>query len=150
MFRTLNILEFNRECMTIRVWRKLNSANVIDAMTDLFILQGVPAFIRSDNGPEFITQAVRDWISAVGTKTAYIEAELPRKNSYCKSFNACFRDEMLHREVFYSLREAHILIEQWRIHYNTKRPHSALGCHPLTFKMDHSSKADHKKQPLQD
>ncbi|WP_136686210.1 IS3 family transposase [Falsirhodobacter xinxiangensis] len=131
VFRTLNILdEFSRECLTIRVRRKLNSTDVIDALTDLFILRGVPAFIRSDNGPEFIALAVRDWISAVGAKTAYIEPGSPWENGYCESFNARFRDEMLNGEVFYSLREAQILIEQWRKHYNTKRPHSALGYRP--------------------
>ncbi|WP_423208245.1 IS3 family transposase [Paracoccus yeei] len=131
VFRTLNILdEFSRECLTIRVRRKLNSTDVIDALTDLFIIRGVPAFIRSDNGPEFIAQAVRDWISAVGAKTAYIEPGSPWENGYCESFNARFRDEMLNGEVFYSLREAQILIEQWRKHYNTKRPHSALGYRP--------------------
>ena len=101
VLRTLNILdEFSRVCLTIRVRRKLNSTDVIDALTDLFILRGVPAFIRSDNGPEFIAQAVRDWISAVGAKTAYIEPGSPWENGYCESFNARFRDEMLNGEVF--------------------------------------------------
>jgi len=131
VFRTLNILdEFSRECLAIKVDRKLNSANVIDALTDLFILRGSPAFIRSDNGPEFIAQAVRDWITAVGAKTAYIEPGSPWENGYCESFNARFRDELLNREIFYSLREAKIIIEEWRKHYNTKRPHSALGYRP--------------------
>lgn len=131
VFRTLNILdEFSRECLTIKVRRRLNSTDVIDALTDLFILRGVPAFIRSDNGPEFIALAVRDWIGAVGAKTAYIEPGSPWENGYCESFNARFRDEMLNGEVFYSLREAQILIEQWRKHYNTKRPHSALRYRP--------------------
>ncbi|WP_421702160.1 IS3 family transposase [Aliiroseovarius sp.] len=131
VFRTLNILdEYSRECLAIRVQRKLNSTEVIDALTDLFILRGVPAFIRSDNGPEFIAQSVRDWIAAVGAKTAYIEPGSPWENGYCESFNARFRDELLNGEVFYSLREAQILIEQWRKHYNTKRPHSALGYRP--------------------
>ena len=92
--------------------RKLNSTNIIDALTDLFILCGVPAFIRSDNGPEFIAQAVRDWIAAVGIKTAYIEPGSPWENGYCESFNSRFRDELLNREVFYSLREAQIIIEE--------------------------------------
>ena len=128
VFRTLNILdEFSRECLAIKVDRKLNSTNVIDALTDLFILRGSPAFIRSDNGPEFIAQAVRDWIAAVGAKTAYIEPGSPWKNGYCESFNGRFRDELLKGEIFYSLREAQIIIEEWRKHYNTKRPHSALG-----------------------
>ena len=131
VFRTLNILdEFSRECLAIKVDRKLNSANVIDALTDLFILRGSPAFIRSDNGPEFIAQAVRDWITAVGAKTAYIEPGSPWENGYCESFNARFRDELLNREIFYSLREAQIIIEEWRKHYNTKRPHSELGYRP--------------------
>ena len=143
-FPTLNILdEFSREFLTIRVRRRLNSTDVIDALTDLFILRGVPAFIRSDNGPlaiglgpmapsmaRFIALVVRDWISAVGAKTAYIEPGSPWENGCCESFNARFRDEMLNGEVFYSLREAQILIEQWKRHYNTKRPHSALAYRP--------------------
>jgi len=128
VFRTLNILdEFSRECLAMKVDRKLNSTNVIDALTDLFIMRGAPAFIRSDNGPEFIAQAVRDWIAAVGAKTAYIEPSSPWENGYCVSFNGRFRDELLNGEIFYSLREAQITIEEWRKHYNTKRPHSALG-----------------------
>lgn len=130
-FRTLNILdEHTRECLAIRVKRRLNSNDVIDVLTDLFILRGVPAYIRSDNGPEFIAQAVRDWINAVGAKTAYIEPGSPWENGYCESFNARLRDELLNGEIFYSLKEAQILIEQWRKHYNTKRPHSALGYRP--------------------
>jgi len=128
VFRTLNILdEHSRECLAIRVERKLNSTDVINVLTDLFILRGVPAFIRSDNGPEFVAQAVRDWIAAVGAKTAYIVPGSPWENGYCESFNARFRDELLNGEIFYSLKEAQIIIEEWRKHYNTKRPHSALG-----------------------
>ena len=127
----MNILdEFSRECLAIKVDRKLNSMNVIDALTDLFIMRGPPAFIRSDNGPEFIAQTVRNWIAAVGAKTAYIEPGSPWENGYCESFNGRFRDELLNGEIFYSLREAQIIIEEWRKHYNTKRPHSALGYRP--------------------
>ena len=104
--------------------------DVIDTLTDLFILRGPPAYIRSDNGPEFTAQAVRDWVGAVGAKTAYIEPGSPWKNGYCESFNGRFRDELLHGAIFYNLREAKIIIEQWRQHYNTKRPHSALGYRP--------------------
>ena len=130
-FRTLNILdEHSKECLAIKTERKLNSTDVIDTLTDLFILRGVPAYIRSDNGPEFVAQAVRDWIAAVGAKTAYIEPGSPWENGYCESFNARFRDELLNREIFYNLREAQILIEPWRRHYNTKRPHSALDYRP--------------------
>ena len=114
----------------IRVKRKLNSTDVIDALTDLFILRGPPAFVRSDNGPEFVAKDVRAWIAAVGAKTAFIEPGSPWENGYVESFNARFRDELLNREIFYSLREAQIVIEGWRKHYNTKRPHSALGYRP--------------------
>lgn len=142
-FRTLNVLdEYSRECLAIRVERKLNSTDVIDVLTDLFILRGAPSFIRSDNGPEFVAQAVRDWIAAVGAKTAYIEPGSPWENGYCESFNGRMRDELLNGEIFYSLREAQILIEQWRRHYNTKRPHSALGYRPpvpeTIVPMDHA------------
>ena len=143
-FRTLNIIdEFTKEALTIRVERKLNSIDFVDALTDLFILRGPPEFIRSDNGPEFIAEKVRAWIAAVGAKTAFIEPGSPWENGFaaalgpvarcaaqCESFNARFRDELLDGEIFYSLREAQILIEQWRRHYNTVRPHSALGYRP--------------------
>ena len=130
-FRLLNIIdEFTREALMIRVKRKLNSIDVIDALTDLFILRGPPAFIRSDNGPEFVAKAVRDWIAAVGATTAFIEPGSPWENGYCESFNGRLRDELLNGEIFYSLREAQIVIEDWRRHYNTERPHSALGYRP--------------------
>lgn len=140
-FRTLNILdEHSRECLAIRVKRKLNSLDVIDALSDLFILRGVPAYIRSDNGPDFIAEKVRSWIAAVGAKTAYIEPGSPWENGYRESFNGRLRDELLNGEIFYSLREAQIIIEEWRKHYNTKRPHSALGYSPpapeAIFQMD--------------
>jgi putative transposase len=130
-FRTLNIIdEFTKEALMIRVDRKLNATDVVDALTDLFILRGTPEFIRSDNGPEFVAQKVRDWIAAVGAKTAYIEPGSPWENGYVESFNARFRDELLNGEIFYTLKEARIVIEQWRRHYNTVRPHSALGYRP--------------------
>ena len=127
-YRTLNIIdEFSRECLAIRVKRKLNSTDVIDALTDLFIIRGVPAYIRSDNGPEFIADAVRQWIKAVGAQTAYIEPGSPWENGYCESFNARFRDELLNGEIFYTLEEAKVLTGWWRQEYNHIRPHSALG-----------------------
>ena len=110
--------------------RKLNSGNVIDVLSDLFILRGIASLIHSDNGPEFIGQAVQDWIKAVGAKTAYIEPGSPWENGYCESVNARFRDEFLNGEIFYCLPEAQIRIEQWRKHYNTKRPHIALDYRP--------------------
>ena len=110
--------------------RKLNSQNVLDVLTDLFIIRGFREYIRSDNGPEFVAKSVRNWISAVGAKTAYIEPGSPWENGYCESFNARLRDEFLNGEIFYTLKEAKILIEQWRVHYNTVRPHSSLNWNP--------------------
>ena len=131
VYRTLKIIdEFTKEALVIRVKRKLNSLDVVDALTDLFILRGPPEYIMSDNGAEFIAKRVRAWIGAVGTKTAFIAPGSPWENGYCESFNARFRDELLNGEVFYSLREAQILIEKWRRHYNTVRPHSAFGYRP--------------------
>ena len=127
----LNLIdEFTHECLAIRVDRRLNSTDVIDVLSDQFILRGVPGHIRSDNGPEFIAKAVQKWIHAVGAKTAYIAPGSPWENGFIESFNARLRDELLNGEIFYSLREAQIIIESWRKHYNTKRPHSALGYRP--------------------
>lgn len=130
-FRTLNVIdEFTRECLAICIDRKLNSTAVIDVLTDLFVLRGVPGHVRSDNGPEFIAKAVQDWITAVGAQTAFIEPGSPWENGYCESFNSKLRDELLDGEIFYRLAEARIVIESWRQHYNTERPHSALGYKP--------------------
>ena len=129
--RMLNIVdEFSREALAIRVERRLNSNDVIDALSDLFILRGVPAHIRSDNGPEFIAKAVQAWITGVGAQTAYITPGSPWENGYIESFNARLRDEFLNGEIFYTLQEAKILIEAWRRQYNTIRPHSSLGYRP--------------------
>ena len=130
-YRMLNIIdEFTRECLAIRVNRKLNSTDVIDILSDLFIMRGVPGHVRSDNGPEFVAKAVQDWIRAVGAKTAYIEPGSPWENGYCESFNSKLRDELLDGEIFYTLEEARVIIENWRRHYNEVRPHSSLGYKP--------------------
>jgi len=130
-FRMLNVVdEFTRECLCIRVGRKLGSADVIDVLADLFIARGTPGFIRSDNGPEFVAVAVQGWISGVGAKTAYIEPGSPWENGYVESFNGKLRDELMNAEVFNTLKEAQTLIEQWRVHFNTMRPHSSLGYRP--------------------
>jgi transposase InsO family protein len=129
--RMLNVVdEFSRECLCIRVGRRLKAADVIDVLADLFLARGVPGYIRSDNGPEFVATAVRAWISGVGAKTAFIEPGSPWENGYVESFNGKLRDELLNAEVFHTLAEARVLIEQWRRHYNTTRPHSALGYRP--------------------
>ena len=117
----LNVIdEFTHECLAIRVARKLKAIDVIDVLSDLFILRGVPGHIRSDNGPEFVAKAVQEWIAAVGAKTAYIAPGSPWENGYIESFNARLRDELLDGEIFYSLQEAQIVIESWRRHYNAR------------------------------
>ena len=130
-YRMLNIVdEFTHECLAIRIARKLKSTDVIDALSDLFILRGVPGHVRSDNGPEFVAKAVQEWIATVGAKTAYIAPGSPWENGFIESFNARLRDELLDGELFYSLKEARIVIESWRRHYNTVRPHESLGYKP--------------------
>ena len=127
----LNVIdEFTRECLAIRVSRRLNSNDVIDVLSDLFILRGVPGHIRSDNGPKVIAKSVRQWISSVGARTAYIEPGSPWENGYCESFNSKLRNELLNGEIFYTLKEAQVIIKSWRCHYNTLRPHSSLGYKP--------------------
>ena len=130
-FRMLNVIdEFTHECLAIRVDCKLKAIDVIDVLSDLFIQRGVPSHIRSDNGPEFVANAVQQWIAAVGAKTAYIERGSPWENGYVESFNSRLRDELLNGEIFYSLREAQVVIESWRRHYNSVRPHASLGYRP--------------------
>jgi transposase InsO family protein len=127
----LNVIdEFTHEALAIRVDRRLKAVDVIDVLSDLFILRGAPEHIRSDNGPEFIAKAVQDWIGAVGAKTAYIEPGSPWENGFVESFNARLRDELLDGEIFYSLAEARIVIESWRRHFNAVRPHGSLGYRP--------------------
>jgi putative transposase len=94
------------------------------------LLRGVPGHIRSDNGPEFVARAVREWIVAVGASTAYITPGSPWENGYCESFNSKLRDEVLNSELFYTLQKAKVVIEKWRQYYNTFRPHSSLGYRP--------------------
>jgi transposase InsO family protein len=130
-YRMLNVIdEFTHECLAIRVNRKLKAVDVIDVLSDLFILRGVPEHIRSDNGAEFTAKAVQEWITAVGAKTAYIAPGSPWENGFIESFNARLRDELLDGEIFYSLKEAQVIIESWRRHYNTLRPHGSLGYKP--------------------
>ena len=129
--RMLNVLdEFTRECLAIRVARKLKGIDVIDVLSDLFILRGVPGHVRSDNGPEFVAKRVQSWITAVGAKTVYIAPGSPWENGFVESFNSKLRDELLNGEVFSTLQEAKVVIEGWRRHDNTIRPHSSLGYVP--------------------
>jgi putative transposase len=130
-FRMLTLLdEYTRECLSIDVARKLTSEDVLERLSDLFIQRGVPAHIRSDNGSEFTAKVVRDWLQRVEVKTLYIEPGSPWENGYIESFNGKLRDELLDREIFDTLLEAKVLIERWRVEYNTVRPHSSLGYRP--------------------
>ena len=126
--RTLRMLtlidEYTRECLAIRVARRLGRYEVIEALADVMLFRGIPENIRSDNGPEFVAKELRQWLAKVGTGTLYIEPGSPWENGYCESFNGKLRDECLNGEIFYSLKEAQIVIEKWRVEYNTKRPHS--------------------------
>jgi len=122
--------EFTRECLAIRVARRINSFGVIETLADVMLMRGVPEHIRSDNGPEMTAKIVRHWLSKLGAKTLYIEPGSPWENGYCESFNGKLRDELLNGEIFYSLKEAQVVVEQWRRHYNAVRPHSSLGYRP--------------------
>jgi len=131
IFRILNIIdEYTRECLVARVARRFTHQDVMGCLTDLFCERGVPVHIRSDNGPEFIAKRLRFWLDRLAIKPLFIEPGSPWENGYIESFNGKMRDEFLNGEIFYSLKEAEILIEQWRVEYNTIRPHSALGYKP--------------------
>jgi len=130
-FKILNIIdEYTRECLAMLVKRRITSEEVIDKLFELFILRGIPEHIRSDNGPEFTAKAVRGWLNRIGVKTLFIEPGSPWENGYIESFNGKLRDELLNREIFSTLTEARVLINQWRKEYNHIRPHSSLGYHP--------------------
>lgn len=130
-FRMLTVIdEFTRECLTITVARRLNGDDVLATLTELFTDRGPPEHIRSDQGPEFAANAVKSWLGRIGVTTLYIEKASPWENGYNESFNGKLRDELLNPEIFYSVAEAKVMIEAWRRHYNTQRPHSSLGYRP--------------------
>jgi transposase InsO family protein len=119
--------EYSRECLCIEVERSITAKEVVKTLAALFAQRGEPAFIRSDNGPEFIAKAVKRWLEVSGVQTLYIEPGSPWENAYSETFNSRFGDELLKREVFSGLLEAKVLVEEYRNHYNQERPHSALG-----------------------
>ena len=130
-FRMLTVIdEYSRECLAIRTERRQNQETVLETLADLFLLHGPPDHIRSDNGAEFTATAVRDWLHRLDVQTLFIEPGSPWENGYNESFNGKLRDELLNGEIFYTLKEAKVLVEQWRIYYNTIRPHSSLGYRP--------------------
>jgi transposase InsO family protein len=132
-YRILNVIdEYTRECLAVKVARSLTHKEVLEVLTDLFLERGVPVHIRSDNGSEFTAKKVREYLSRLEIKPLFIEPGSPWENGYIESFNGKMRDELLAGEIFYSIIEAQIIIEQWRWHYNQIRPHSALGYTPPT------------------
>ena len=122
--------EYTRECLAIDVARQYRSEQVLDRLAELFVERGAPTYLRSDNGSEFTATAVREWLDGVGVTTLFIEPGSPWENGYIESFNGKLRDELLNVEIFYTLREAQVIIEGWRREYNTFRPHSSLGYRP--------------------
>jgi len=122
--------EYSRECLAIVVERGLRSDDVLDCLTELFVKHGPPEHIRSDNGSEFTARVTRQWLKRLGVRTLFIEPGSPWENGYNESFNGKLRDELLNGELFYTLKEAKVLIETWRLEYNTFRPHSSLNYRP--------------------
>ncbi len=119
--------EYTRECLALEVERGITAQEVIDVLVELFRIRGVPEHIRSDNGPEFIAQMIRRWLSHASVETLYVEPGAPWENGYAESFHSRLRDELTNREEFYNLAEAKHLAEAWRLEYNQRRPHSSLG-----------------------
>jgi putative transposase len=129
--KILNVVdEFSRECLLTLTERRIRSGDIIFALADLFLKHGIPKHIRSDNGPEFIAKKLKEWFFKLEVQPLYIEPGSPWENGYIESFNGKMRYELLNGEIFFSLLEAQVIIERWRQHYNTKRPHSSLGYKP--------------------
>ena len=122
--------EHTRQCLAIKVARRTRAHAVIEVLTDLFVHHGPPKHLRSDNGPEFTAKVVRRWLARLRVQTLFIEPCSPWENGYNESFNGKLRNEFLNGEIFYTLHEAVVLVEQWRRLYNTVRPHSACGGRP--------------------
>jgi len=129
--RMLTVIdEYTRKCLTIRVDYQLKSDDVLDVLSTLFLTQGIPEYIRSDNGSEFTAHILQDWLKGLGVKTAYIEPGSPWENGFNERFNGSLRDECLNLEYFYTLKEARVIIGEWVNEYNYIRPHSSLGYRP--------------------
>lgn len=122
--------EYSRECLALEVSRSLKSLDVLECLSELFLSRGAPEFIRSDNGSEFVSGMLQEWLGRLSVKTLFIEPGSPWENGYIESFNGKFRDEFLSVELFESVLEARVLTERWRRHYNQVRPHSSLGYRP--------------------
>lgn len=145
-YRMLTVIdEFTRECLAIRIGRRLDASDVQECLLDLMVERGVPEHLRSDNGSEFRAQDVRDWLRDLGVRPLFIEPGSPWENGYNERFNGTLRDELLDGEIFYTLEEARALIEDWRRQYNQVRPHSALGYRPpapAAWRVDDARRTD--------
>jgi len=127
-FRILTVIdEFTHECLALPVARKFPAHDIQGILTDLFVEKGIPEYIRSDNGPEFVAKEIKNWLPKLGVKTLYIEPGSPWENGYNESFNGKLRYDLLDGEIFDTLWEAKVIVERWRKEYNTRRPHSSLG-----------------------
>ena len=134
--------EFTRECLAIEVERHFTAGDVVATLKYLFELRGAPRFVRSDNGPEFVADAVKAWLAESGCGTLYIEPGSPWENAYVESFNGKLEDELLDREELATLKEAKVLVEDYRLGYNHRRPHSSLNyLTPAAFAASHTRKA---------
>ncbi|GKS69670.1 hypothetical protein W03_16740 [Nitrosomonas sp. PY1] len=122
--------EFSRTCLDIHCARRIGADEVIAQLANAMIVHGIPEYIRSDNGPEFVATRLRKWLADIGVKTAYITPGSPWENGYCESFDGTLRDNLLNGEIFYGVREAQAIVDQWIREYNTIRPHSSLGYKP--------------------
>ena len=136
--RSLKILvvidEFTRECVALKVDRKITGDHLVEVLVDLIAIRGVPKFLRSDNGPEFSSRRVRKFLDSIDVCTSYIEPGSPWQNGFVESFNSRFRDECLNCEEFSTVQEARVVIEHWRQTYNHRRPHGSLdGLTPAAF-----------------
>ena len=126
--RMLTIIdEYSRKCLSIHIQRQIKAPEVLYKLSELFITEGIPDHIRSDNGSEFTAKSVRSWLDRLGVKTLFIEPGSPWENGYIESFNGKLRDELLNGEIFDTILEAKVITEIWRNHYNQVRPHSSLG-----------------------
>jgi putative transposase len=119
--------EFTRQSLAVVAATSIKAKNVIEVLRRLFEVHGAPHYLRSDNGPEFVSKAVREWLKQQGVQTAYIEPGCPWQNGFAESFHSRFRDECLNREWFHNVREARVLAESFRRYYNQERPHSSLN-----------------------
>lgn len=134
--------EFTRESLAIEVATTIRAARVVTVLAQVFGRHGAPAYLRSDNGPEFVAQAVQRWLRAQQVQTAYIEPGSPWQNAFGESFNGRLRDECLSLEWFRNVTEAKVVIEVWRRHYNADRPHSSLDYQtPQAFRQAYDRQA---------